>query len=313
MNKRELVMSVAHGGADDAEAVPAAFFLHFPPRFHEGQAAVDKHLEYFRATGNDLIKVQYEHPYPRYEAIRRARDWTNVPYYTDAFYADQVAVVGGVVRAARAEAPVIVTLYSPFMFAYQLVGLETLRSHFADDPKRVHDALRVIAESMKDLIRGCLQHGVDGFYVSTQGGEEGMLPPGVFEEYVKPVDLEVWEVIEHKTELNILHVCDYQGPYASFDPYLDYPGHVVSAPTMVGGKPISGAEISKLFGRPFMGGMDRHGPLSRGPREAVAPEARRAISEGPPRMILGADCTLDADADWAAIAEATAVAHGGRR
>lgn len=313
MNKRDLVFSVAHGGMGDSGIFPAAFFLHFPYEFHTGQAAVDKHIEYFRVTGNDLIKVQYENPYPRYDALRRPRDWLNVPYYTDSFYAEQVYVVGGVVRAARAEAPVIVTLYSPFMFAYQMVGLDTLRRHLSDDPKPVYGGLRVIAESMKDLIRGCLEHGVDGFYVSTQGGEEGMLPPGVFEEFVKPVDLEVWELIEHKTDLNILHVCDFHAPYASFEPFLEYPGHIVSAPTSVGGEPITGAEISKLFGRPFMGGMDRHGVLSRGPRDAVAPEARRAIAEGPRRMILGADCTLDANADWNAIADATAVAHGEAR
>ena len=27
---------------------------------------------------------------------------------------------------------------------------------------------------------------------------------------------------------NILHICDYNGPYADLSPYVDYPGHVVN-------------------------------------------------------------------------------------
>ena len=39
--------------------VPAAFFTHFDPAYHFGEAAVRKHLEYFRATGMDFVKIQY--------------------------------------------------------------------------------------------------------------------------------------------------------------------------------------------------------------------------------------------------------------
>ena len=39
-------------------SVPAAFFLHFDQAYHRGRAAVDKHLEFFRATGMDIVKSQ---------------------------------------------------------------------------------------------------------------------------------------------------------------------------------------------------------------------------------------------------------------
>ena len=39
--------------------IPAAFFIHFDPAYHFGEAAVKKHLEYFRATGMDFVKIQY--------------------------------------------------------------------------------------------------------------------------------------------------------------------------------------------------------------------------------------------------------------
>ncbi|MCC7206953.1 MAG: hypothetical protein IT323_06580, partial [Anaerolineae bacterium] len=49
MNKRDVVLSLLDENAT-RPYVPAAFFLHFPPAFREGQAAVDKHLEFFRYT-----------------------------------------------------------------------------------------------------------------------------------------------------------------------------------------------------------------------------------------------------------------------
>ena len=49
MNKRDVMFSLLEEG-QQTPYMPAAFFLHFAPEFHEGQAAVDKHLEYFRYT-----------------------------------------------------------------------------------------------------------------------------------------------------------------------------------------------------------------------------------------------------------------------
>ena len=53
------------------------------------------------------------------------------------FYADQLAVVEGVVNEVKNETVVIVTLYSPFMFAEQTVGADVLARHIEDDPVAV--------------------------------------------------------------------------------------------------------------------------------------------------------------------------------
>jgi len=313
MTKRERLLHLAEHGELADDYLPAAFFLHFPEDCHAGRAAVDKHVEFFRATGNDIAKVQYEHSYPRLDAIRRSHDWANMPCYGEEFYADQLDVVEGVVRELHDEAIVIVTLYSPFMFAGQTVGHDALDRHLADDPTAVRAGLDVIVESMGYFIRGCIARGVDGFYASTQGGEQGHLQEGVFDEYVKPTDLAVWDLFAGRTQCNVLHVCDYYDSYESFDRYVDYPGHIVSAPNEVGGHPISGKETARIFGRPVLGGMERLGVISTGPRDAVGASAAAAIEDGPQAMILGADCTLDASTDWDNIAIATNTAHTSRR
>ena len=312
MDRRETLLDLARTGRLTGDRVPAAFFLHFPVEFHRGRAAVSKHVEYFRATGNDIMKVQYEHNFPPRDDITAPGDWAAMPVYDEEFYADQLGVVEGVVNELKRESVVIVTLYSPFMFAEQTVGADVLSRHMKDDPAAVAKGLERIVESMAIFIRGCIERGVDGFYGSTQGGEQGRLPDGVFDEYVKPSDLMVWDLYKQSTEFNVLHVCDYVAPYESFERYRVYPGQIVSAPTEVNGHRVSGAEIAETLGRPFLGGMERLGVLSKGPVDAVHTEARAAIDEGPPAMILGADCTLAADTDWKNIAAATAVAHSTR-
>ena len=309
MTKRDLVLQLAETGKP-GPYTPAAFFLHFPPESHSGQAAVRKHVEYFRATDNDIMKIQYECNYPLRPELVRPADWELIPCYGEEFYADQLEVVAGVVDALKSEAVVIVTLYSAFMFAWQMAGQDLLVQHLEEDPLAVGTGFEIITESMLTFIRGCIARGVDGFYASTQGGEAGRFAdPHIFERYVQPHEMRVWEEIDSTAVLNILHVCDYELPYESLERYLNYPGQIVSAPLSLTGGHMTGADIARMFKRPFLGGMERLGPLSTGPTQGVQEEAVAALEAGPSAMILGADCTLDGDADWANIAAATSVAH----
>ena len=63
MNKRDTLLSLIHDSTPP-DYIPAAFFMHFDQAYHTGQAAIDKHLEFFRATGMDFVKIQYEQPWP---------------------------------------------------------------------------------------------------------------------------------------------------------------------------------------------------------------------------------------------------------
>jgi hypothetical protein len=69
MNKRESVLALLDKDKSQA-VIPAAFFIHFDKAFHRGQAAVEKHLEYFRYTGMDVVKIQYEDTFPHLPEIQ---------------------------------------------------------------------------------------------------------------------------------------------------------------------------------------------------------------------------------------------------
>ena len=313
MNKRQKVLSLLDP-TQPPTYIPAAFFLHFPQDCHRGPAAIEAHLEYFRSTGMDICKIQYEFPFPHLAEIQSPGDWAHMPAYRAEFFQDQLDVVAGLVEAVGGEALVLQTLYSPFMSAGHTAGSERLDAHLKAAPKEVVPGLETITESILWFVRRCVELGVDGFYASTQGGEGFRFQdPTIFAQYVKPYDRAILTEIDATCPLNILHVCDYCGPYDDFAPFLDYPGHVVNSPLEVGGRTLTAAQAAAFWGRPYMGGLDRHGVLVDGTPDQIRAEVLRLLSDAPERFFLGADCTVPGEVDWDHLKTAIQTAHAYRR
>lgn len=314
MNKRELLLRLL--GADATlPRVPAAFFMHFGPGYHAGQAAIDRHLAYFHRTDMDFVKVQYEKTFPVLPEIERPSDWRHMPVYGEDFYQEPLAVIEGLVRAAKGEAPVLVTLYSPFMCAGHATSDTMITEHLQEDPEQVKVGLDAITESLLIFVRACVRLGVDGFYASTQGGEARrfapatLASPGIFETTIKPYDLMLLQEIDRVCAFNILHICDYHGGYDTLDPLLDYPGDVVSYPQHVGGQLLTPQMAAAQFDRPVMGGLDRHGAIASGDPVAIQEAVREVLTQAPERFILGADCTVPGDTAWEDLRMAIDIAH----
>jgi uroporphyrinogen decarboxylase len=309
MNKRDAVLSLTQPGGKPGY-IPAAFFLHFDPIFHRGQAAVDKHLEYFRYTDMDFVKIQYEHTFPHLAEIQKPEDWGKMPFYKPDFYEEPLRVVEGLVKAAKPEAVVILTLYSPFMLAGQVAGADVVTEHIKQNPEAVKKGMQIITDSLMGFVKACVRLGLDGFYTSTQGNEMGRFAdPALFQQCIRPYDLQLMEEIDRSCIFNILHVCDYHLPYQNLAPFVDYPGHIVNASLETTAGEISAKEVSRMFGRPFMGGMNRKGALATGTAEEIRQAAEQAIHAAPERFILGADCTVPFGTSWDNLREAIAVAH----
>jgi len=311
--KREAVLSLLEPGRKP-DYIPAAFFLHFDPAYHRGQAAVDKHLEYFRYTGMDLVKIQYEHTFPHLPEIRRPEDWARMPCYGLDFYEAPLHLVEGLVKAAKSEALVIQTLYSPFMCAGHTAGAQLIVDHIKQDPERVRHGMQVITDSLMLFVKECVRLGLDGFYTSTQGGEDGRFDdPALFEACIRPYDLALMEEINRTCLFNILHVCDYHLPYSDLVPFADYPGHVVNASLELTGGKISAQEVAARFGRPYMGGLERKGVIATGSPREVQQAVEDVLRTAPERFILGADCTVPSETSWDNLKTAIATAHAFRR
>lgn len=308
MNKREGILNLTNT-QNKTDYIPAAFFMHFDPAYHQGQAAIDKHLEFFRFTGMDLAKVQYEQIPPNADPIREPDDWAKTPKYSQEFFEPTIRVVEGLVKAVKNEALVIVTLYSPFMWVAHSVEEDVLDQHILENPEAVKLGLEIMTENVLNLARGCKRVGVDGFYTSSQGGEShryGGKP--IFTDIIKPSDLAVWDEIR-SCEFNILHICDYHGGYDDLAPFLDYPGQVVNCSLHVGDHTYTPAEAAGMFNRPFMGGMERKGVIAHGSTQEIRQEAESILKQAPEGFILAADCTVPSDTPWENLKIAIETAH----
>ena len=309
MNKRDVMFSLLDESSQ-LPYVPAAFFLHFPLGFQEGQVAVDKHLEYFRYTSMDFVKIQYERPFPPIPSIQRPEDWAKMPRYGREFYEGQLKVVEGLVQAAKHEAVVVITLYSPYMCAGHTTSDSLLIEHLQQAPEQVQRGLEIITESLQLFVRECIALGVDGFYHSTQGGEANRFADKrIFEQYIKPYDRILMDEINQRCEFNILHICDYLRDYDDFTPFLDYPGDIVNCPLHVGDKTLTPAEAVELFNRPYMGGIKRKGVLATGTPDQVRQAVKAVLETAPEHFVLAADCTVPNDTPWDNLRAAIGTAH----
>jgi uroporphyrinogen decarboxylase len=202
------------------------------------------------------------------------------------------------------------TLYSPFMCA-SATSADRITEHIKENPEKAKKGVERIAESLMIFVKECIGLGIDGFYHSTQGRESFRFEDAaLFEECIKPYDLLLMEEINRSCLFNVLHICDYYGGYDDLSPFLDYPGHVVNCSLELGDKTITGQDVSTMFGRPFMGGLDRKGIIASGSQDDITKEVGGVLQKAPDKFILGADCTLPSDIDWDNIKTAISTAHG---
>jgi uroporphyrinogen decarboxylase len=309
VNKRDVMLGLLNKKSPQ-EYIPAAFFIHFEKSFRLGPAAVEKHLDYFRYTGMDFVKIQYERTFPPIAEIKKPEDWGKMPLYPLDFYQSQLEVVKGLVKEVKKEALILVTLYSPFMCAGHTATSHLLTAHLQKNPEAVKKGLEIITDSLMLFVKECIRLGVDGFYASTQGGEVSRFQDSqIFSYYIKPYDLVLMNEMNRSCIFNILHVCDYHGPYKDFGPFLDYPGHIVNCnPQLIAGR-MPWKEIAQLFKRPCMGGLDRQGIIVSGGKEAIEKAVNEELRQASHPFVLGADCTLPGEIPWLNIRTAIAAAH----
>src|SRR6185369_14667071 len=239
-NKRERMLGWLAGQSMPGYT-PAAFFIHFGENYKAGSAAAKRHLEFFRHTDMDFVKIQFEQTYSRQEFLQKPADWSKLQLAKIDFYEPLLQTVRELVKAEKKNSLILMTLYSPFMCAGHCATSPVLLQHLEENPEAVKKGLEILTESQLIFVRACIKEGIDGFYMSTQGSEaKRFRNPAIFTKYVKPFDLVSMKEIASACQFNILHVCDFVAPYANYDAVLDYPGHVVNCNTKLIGGEISG-------------------------------------------------------------------------
>ncbi len=296
MSRVERVRAAIAG--EEVDRVPAGFWFHFPADKAHGQASVEAHLDYYRASDVDFVKIMNEHPYQSRIPIRGPSDWARIePAPLSApFYQEQLAEVRGIVNALDGEALAIVTLFGPFASGNHASGNRVTKDIKAE-PESVYHGLAAIAESLTAFAHACVDAGAAGVYYSAQGGEVDRFTREEFETYIKPHDVRVLQGVADHGEFHVLHICRDR---VRLEAFVDYPCHVVNwaatkqNPSLVEGR--------KLFKRTLLGGMDDRGIMVDGSADEIRARVREVIREvGSRALIVGADCTLPTDIDVAHI------------
>jgi uroporphyrinogen decarboxylase len=290
-SKRDLVLDVLNMSSTP-RYIPAGFFMHFGVR---GDAAVKAHLEYFRNTGMDFVKIQFdEQTYPANNEIKTPKDWNRIPVFPEKWWEPSLYVVKNLVKEAKSEALILQTVYSPYQMAKQAVPWNVLVEHVKQDPESVCRGMENITVSILNFVQAAARLGLDGFYMCAQGGETNRVADrALFNRTIKNFDMILWKEASQLTSFNIMHICDYDGSYQDFQSrFQDYPGQVVNVPLSADGKPLPLRQAAEIFKRPVMGGLDRLGIVSTGSPEEVRNAALAKLREAPANFILSADCTV---------------------
>ena len=308
VNKKELMDRFLEGTLAPPYA-PAAFFVHYGSDQKEGEAAVQAHLAYYLKSNMDILKVQFEQGAPKIGDLEVRNDWIPVD-----FYRPTVEIVKRLQEIAGADVYVLPTVYSPYQVSHNSLGEQRIMDAAVHQPEALKGVLDSYRDALVWFVRECKAAGIEGFYMCTQGGEAMFNDiPGFFENFVLPYDMAVMGACTEGTKMNILHICDWEGPYDDLVRYKDYPGQIVNTPMTVGGKPFSLTDAYRLFGRPVLGGFDRKGDINRAGAEEAAAMAAGILADAPAGCVmLGADCTVGS-APFANIHAAIAAAHGAGR
>lgn len=296
MNKKELVRRVLAG--QPVPRPPAAFWYHFTPEQRSGAAAVQAHLDFYRETNVDFLKVMNERLYRVDQRPTRASEWRHVrpapvssPYFQSLL--DEIKEISD---AVGDETLLLITIHGIFASAFHatespeetFARANPVVAHLREDPQAVMSGLDAISDGLIDLSLACLDAGADGVYYGALGGEKYRFTEEEFIEYIKPYDLKILNETFPSGEFNILHICKDQ---VRLELYADYPGDVVNWSVTEQNPDIAAGR--EIFQRPILGGMDYRGVIVEGPPDAITDEVYATLDQlGTEGLMLGADCTL---------------------
>lgn len=307
MNKRERVYAAMEG--QPVDRVPLSLWRHFHKRDQKPGGLATATLEFYRQYDFDLIKLTPSGLYPiedwgaqiafsnsdlepptlRKPVIKKPEDWRNLPTLsstTGAYGRELEAIRQLVSQLDEADAPVLMTIFSPLTIAYKLAG-DALLDHLHNYPTDVHIGLATIAETTSRFADLALEAGADGIFFASQLSRSDLLTEEMCQTFVVRYDLIALERVKSQPAPLVLHL---HGTNPHFETVNQYPAHAVSWHNHETGPSIT--EVMQLTNKTLMTGLDLM-TLKEGTFEEVAAQAREVIeqTEGQ-RLILAPACVI---------------------
>lgn len=303
MTKFERVMNVINGKKIDY--TPAGFWLHFPKETLESlDKTVTAHLNFLKETDIDLFKVMNENEFRNPEKISLPSDWNSLKIYDKNHIKikNQSDLLKRIIDKNQGDTVVLGTVHGLVASLSHSSGIsytsshKLMNEHFKNGRKEIESAMDKIVESTINMAQATLDSGVDGIYYAILGGEKHKFSQEVFEEFIKPREMEIIKNLQNKKGFNILHICKDN---VDLKRYADYPFEVVNWGLYDSDYSLEeGFEIFK--DKTILGGFDdRSGVLIDGNYQEIEKYTKNLLSNmNGKKFILGADCTLPTEISY---------------
>ena len=307
MTKRERVHAAIERRAVDRP--PVAFWRHVPDVDHTPHGLADAMLRFHRRWDLDLIKVMSSGVYcvedwgcrVAYQghpggakrctehAVKQPADWARLRALDPGAGAlgRELEAVRLIRKGRPDDAPILMTIFSPFTIATKLAG-DLAAQSLDTAPEDLRAALEVITETTARYAAEALTAGADGIFFATQTAAADAVDEAVSATWDLPYARRVLDRVRGDSWLTMLHL---HGRGVFWEMWTALPVHVVnwhdrlSAPTL--------AEASRRFAGGLAGGLAESRTLLDGPATAVAAQARDAIEQtGGRGLLVAPGCVL---------------------
>lgn len=302
MTKKERIVHAMKG--EGVDKIPVSFWRHFEGAGTKlsNKEVARKHLEFYRATDLDFIKIMYDgFTAPFSLDMKTIVDLKTIhPVKDDHPYVQNILDRAKWVNELLGdEVFTWMNLFSPFMLIKKL-GEERLKFFIKKDRQAVIDALSAVGETLaytsEKLLTEC---GCKGVFACFQGAEFSRFSKEDFMEIVRPSDLQLLHAANEYSAWNFAHFCAWDGGKNDLSRWQDYPACAVNWAIYVDEMALPEGK-AYFGGRPVLGGFDnRMGKLLfSGSREEIERETKRIVSDYVKKtgsetgLIIGADCSF---------------------
>lgn len=304
------------------DRVPSGFWFHFlADEIHSDSFRHPEFIDqlfagqtkYIETAKPDFVKIMTDGFFP-YENetvynLKSAADFKAIKPLADddPWFTTQLAYAKRLTDRYGAEVAMFYNLFCAgttikFMLPDFTVGDEWLAGFIKEDAAAVRQGLDVISGDIAKLAKRLItEAGVTGIYLSLQNLIADGITKEIYDEVLAPGEKAILAAANNVSDYNILHICGYAGHRNDLTWYADYDVKTINWAAVVEGIPLE--EGRKIFGeRAALGGFGNLDSelLYKGTKEEIQAETKRLLDKaGRQGIILGADCTVPRDTDWA--------------
>lgn len=302
MNKRERVTAAFQGR--EVDHVPVCMWKHVPSEFWaDDDKFAECQLNSYKNTDVDFMKLSgdkyFGWPSPVLDGITKAEDLFRFERLgpDHPFIRGQIERTKKIIDGLNGECPALYLVFVPLSCLRLQIGYPMMMKLIRENPEAMKYACSVIAEDLKDLVRGIIQEaGADGIFYSVQNGEVNRFTEEEYRSWVTPSDKIVLDYANSISQMNAIHLCAWEEVPNRLSVWEDYKAPVVSWSRYIDLMDIR--EAKKKFGCTVWGGFDNRAGtfLYTASREEIEEEVRSLIEQGGKTgYILGSDCSIHAE------------------